>query len=290
MPCCARRQAARGACAPELLFSAGVDAQSTGDPNFTVRDLRVEGLQRISEGTVYNYLPVNIGDRLDSVRLREAFRALYAQKFFDEIEFRRDGDTLVVVVRERPSIASFDITGNKDIKTEDLLQSLRDVGLSPGRSFDRSVLDNVTQFLTQQYFERGKYGVQVDASVTDLPDNRVSIQVIVEEGSRARIRQINVVGNTSYRDSELLDQFQLSTPTLLSFLNKKDRYAREALEGDLEALRSYYMDRGFAAFDIESTQVAISPGKQDIYITVNIKEGERYTISDVRLTGDLVLP
>jgi outer membrane protein insertion porin family len=274
-----------------LVLAQSASAQEAlGDPNFTVRDLRVEGLQRISEGTVYNYLPVNIGDRLDPVRLREAFRALYAQGFFDSIEFRREGGTLVVVVRERPSIASFDITGNKDIKTEDLLQSLRDVGLAPGRSFDRSVLDNVAQFLTQQYFEQGKYGVLVDTSVTDLPDNRVSIQVVVEEGERARIRQINVVGNDTFSDKELLGEFALSTPNLLSFLRKDDRYAREALQGDLESLQSYYMDRGFAEFNIESTQVAISPDKKDIFITVNVKEGERYTISDVRMTGDLVVP
>ncbi|MEM9385850.1 MAG: outer membrane protein assembly factor BamA [Pseudomonadota bacterium] len=265
-------------------------AQVAANANFTVQDLRVEGLRRISEGTVYNYLPINIGDQLNPVRLREAFRALYAQGFFDGIEFRRDGNTLVVVVRERPSIASFDISGNEDIKTEDLLGSLREVGLSPGRSFDRSVLDSVTQFLTQQYFERGKYGVTVDTSVTDLPDNRVSIQVFVEEGVRARIRQINIVGNDNFKDTELLDEFQLSTPTLLSFLNKRDRYAREALQGDLESLRSFYMDRGFASFEIESTQVAISPDKQDMFITVNIEEGERYTISEVRMTGDLVVP
>ncbi len=282
------------ACAIAAWFAAALPgiapAQSTASADFVVRDLRVEGLQRISEGTVYNYLPINIGDRLDQARLREAFRALYGQGFFDDIEFRRDGDTLVVVVRERPSIASFDITGNKDIKTEDLLQSLRDVGLSPGRSFDRSVLDSVAQFLTQQYFERGKYGVSVDTSVTELPDNRVSVQVVVEEGARARIRQINIVGNSAFRDKELLDQFALSTPNLLSFLRKDDRYAREALQGDLESLQSFYMDRGFASFAIESTQVAISPDKQDMFITVNIAEGERYTISEVRMTGDLVVP
>jgi outer membrane protein insertion porin family len=274
-----------------LLLLAGTASAQLQDPGeFVVRDLRVEGLQRISEGTVYNYLPVNIGDRLDRRRLREAFRALYAQGFFDDIEFRRDGDTLVVVVRERPSIASFDITGNEDIKTEDLLQSLRDVGLAPGRAFDRSVLDNVTQFLTQQYFERGKYGVSVDASVTELPGNRVSIQVLVDEGARARIRQINIVGNEAFDDKELLGEFTLSTPNILSWLRKDDRYAREALQGDLESLQSFYMDRGFAEFSIESTQVAISPDKQDIFITVNIDEGERFTISEVRMTGDLVIP
>jgi outer membrane protein insertion porin family len=273
-----------------VLASWPAASQQVSNSEFVVRDLRVEGLQRISEGTVYNYLPVNIGDRLDRMRLREAFRALYSQGFFDAIEFRRDGNTLVIVVRERPSIASFDITGNEDIKTEDLLQSLRDVGLAPGRSFDRSVLDSVQQFLTQQYFERGKYGVDIETSITELPDNRVSVQVVVEEGARARIRQINIVGNTAFTDKQLLGEFNLNTPNLLSFLRKDDRYAREALQGDLESLQSFYMDRGFAEFSIDSTQVAISPDKQDIFITVNIDEGERYTISEVRMTGDLVVP
>ncbi len=263
---------------------------SSASDTFVVRDLRVIGLQRISEGTVYNYLPVNIGDEMTPQRLGEAFRALYAQGFFDEMEFRRDGDTLVLVVRERPAIAAFNISGNEDIETEDLLESMRGVGLSPGRSFDRSVLDSVAQFLTQQYFEQGKYGVAVETSVTDLPDNKVSVRVEIEEGSRARIRQINIVGNEVFTDEELLEEFQLRTPNWLSWLRKDDRYAREALAGDLETLQSYYMDRGYAAFNVSSTQVAISSDKQDMFITINVEEGGQYTISEIRLSGDMVLP
>ena len=183
------------------------------------------------------------------------------------MQLRRDGDTLVIVVKERPSIASFEITGNKDIKTDDLLESMRNVGLAPGRSFDRSVLDNVTQFLTQQYFERGKYAVRVEPSVTELPGNKVNVNVTIVEGARARIRQINVVGNETFTEDTLLDQFALKTPHFLSFYKKDDRYAREALAGDLEHLQSYYMDRGFANFAVESTQVAISPDKKDMFIT-----------------------
>jgi outer membrane protein insertion porin family len=271
-----------------LALAGSVAAQE--DDSFIVRDLRVVGLQRIAEGTVFNYLPVNIGDRLDRRRLQEAFRAVYATGFFDDVELRRDGDTLVIVVTERPSIASFEITGNKDIKTEDLLESMRNVGLAPGRSFDRSVLDNVTQFLTQEYFERGKYAVKVEPSVTELPGNKVNINVVIEEGPRARIRQINIVGNETYSDEELTDDFELKTPNLLSFYRKDDRYAREALAGDLEKLQSYYMDRGFANFTIESTQVAISPDLEDIFITINIEEGDRYTISDAKVTGNFVVP
>ena len=261
-----------------------------GSDEFIVRNLRVIGLQRIAEGTVYNYLPVNIGDKLDEQRLQETFRAVYGTGFFDDVQLRRDGDTLLIVVKERPSIASFEISGNKDIKTEDLLESMRNVGLAPGRSFDRSVLDNVTQFMTQEYFERGKYAVKVNPSVTELPGNKVSINVVIEEGARAKIRQINVVGNETFNDDTLRKEFELRTPHLTSFYKKDDRYAREALAGDLEHLQSYYMDRGYANFAVESTQVAISPDKRDMFITINIHEGERYTVSDAKITGDFVVP
>ena len=257
---------------------------------FVVRDMRVEGLQRISEGTVFNYLPINIGDTVDSIRIQEAIRALYNQALFDDIEMRRDGDTLVIVVRERPSIESFTIDGNKDIKTEDLMESLRGVGLYRGRTFDRSVLDNVQQFLTEQYYDRGKYGVQIDARVTDRPNNTVSIAIDVKEGDRAKIRQVNIVGNHSFDEDEIRADFELDTANWLSWFRQDDRYAKEALSGDLETLRSFYMDRGYADFRVESTQVAISPNRKDIYVTINIHEGEKYTISDIKLVGEMVVP
>lgn len=271
-----------------FMFFTGAWAQGGGA--YVVRDMRVEGLQRISEGTVFNYLPVNIGDRLDSQRVAEALRAVYDTGFFNDVEFRWDDGTLVIAVRERPSIESFTISGNKDIKTEDLESSLRSVGLAAGKTFDRSVLDNVTQFLTDQYFSRGKYGVKVDASVEELPDNRVRIAIDVHEGSRAQILQINIVGNESFSDEKLLDEFELKTPHFMSRFKKDDRYSREALAGDLETLRSFYMDRGFANYQEESAQVAISPDKRDIFITINIKEGDQYTISDVKVSGKEVVP
>jgi outer membrane protein insertion porin family len=258
--------------------------------SFIVRDFRVVGLQRISDGTVYNYLPINVGDRVTEQRVREAIRAIYDTGFFRDVEIRRQGDTLVVVVLERPSIAEFSLEGNKDIKTEDLTESLRGVGLATGRTFDRSVLEEVTQFLTEQYFSRGKYGVIVDSQVEDLPNNQVKVSIDVKEGERARIRQINVVGNREFSDEEILDEFLLKTPNFLSFYRQDDRYAKESLQGDLETLRSFYMDRGFADFRVDSTQVAISPDKKNIYITVNVTEGERYTISDVKLAGEMVVP
>ncbi len=258
--------------------------------NFVVKDMRVEGLQRISEGTVFNYLPINIGDTIDSIRIGEAIRSLYGQGLFDNIEMRRDGDTLVVVVRERPSIENFFIDGNKDIKTEDLMESLRGVGLARGRTFDRSVLDNVEMFLREQYYDRGKYGVQINTDIIERPNNTVRINVEVKEGDRAKIRQVNIVGNDSFDEDEIRDDFTLDTANWLSWIRQDDRYAKEALEGDLEILRSFYMDRGYADFRVESTQVAISPNKKDIFVTINIREGEVYTISEVKLVGDMVVP
>src|SRR6201998_4468399 len=176
--------------------AAVVFAQGAPDAAFTVGDIRVEGLQRVSEGTVYNYLPVNIGDHLTPQRVREAIRALYATGFFRDVPMRRDGNALVVVVAERPSIESFEITGNKDIKTEDLQKSLRGVGLATGKTFDRSVLDDVTQYLTDQYFARGKYGVRIESKVEEEAGNRVKIKIEIKEGNRAKIRSINIGGAT----------------------------------------------------------------------------------------------
>ena len=262
---------------------------SVAASNFVVKDMRVEGLQRISEGTVFNYLPINIGDEIDGIRIGEAIRALYGQDLFDNIEMRREDDTLIIVVRERPSIESFTIDGNKDIKTEDLMDSLRSVGLARGRTFDRSVLDNVEMFLREQYYDRGKYGVVIESEIQDRPNNTVRIQVNVKEGDRAKIRQVNIVGNEAFDESEIREGFELDTANWLSWIRQDDRYAKESLEGDLETLRSFYMDRGYADFEVESTQVAISPNRKDIYVTVNIDEGDVYTISDVKLVGDMVI-
>ena len=272
-------------------LAASVHAQAPAQQeSFTVGDIRVEGLQRISEGTVFNYLPVNIGDHLDGQRIGEAMRALYATGFFRDVELRRDGNTLLVVVIERPSIAKFEIKGNKDIKTEDLQKSLRNVGLANGKTFDRSVLDEVKQYLTDQYFSRGKYAVRVDTKITDLPGNKVDVIVDIKEGKRAKIEQINLVGNTKFKEKEVLQSFELHTPNWLSWYKQDDRYSRESLTGDLEKLRSYYMDRGYANFQIESTQVAIAPEKDDMYITVNVSEGDVFKVSEIKLAGTMVVP
>ena len=276
-------------------FTAPVWAQPLplpeADPrNFTVGDIRVEGLERVSEGTVYNYLPVNIGDVITPQRVREAVRALYTTGFFRDVQLRREGTTLVVVVQERPSIESFEITGNKDIKTEDLQKSLRNVGLAAGKTFDRSVLEDVQQYLTDQYFSRGKYAVRIDAKVEEESGNRVKIKIDIKEGSRAKIRQINIVGNRTFTDAQIIQSFELKTPNWLSWYKQDDRYSRESLQGDLEKLRSFYMDRGYANFQVDSTQVAIAPEKDDIFITVNIDEGSVYKVSEVKLAGTFVVP
>ena len=270
-----------------LLVMLPFSSMAAGD--FVVKDMRVEGLQRISEGTVFNYLPINIGDRVDNVRIGEAIRSLYGQDLFDDIEMRRDGETLIVVVRERPSIESFEIDGNKDIKTEDLMESLRGVGLARGRTFDRSVLDNVEMFLREQYYDRGKYGVVIDSVIEDRPNNTVRIKVNVKEGDRAKIRQVNIIGNETFDEEEIRSGFTLDTANWLSWIRQDDRYAKEALEGDLEILRSFYMDRGYADFKVESTQVAISPNKKDMFVTINVDEGDLYTISEVKLVGEMVV-
>jgi outer membrane protein insertion porin family len=270
--------------------AVNVASAQTVSADFTVSDIRVEGLQRISEGTVYNYLPVNIGDRLDSRRIQEAVRAVYATGFFRDVEVRRDGGTLVIAVQERPSIESFELKGNKDIKTEDLQKSLKNVGLAAGKTFDQSTLDEVKQYLTDQYFARGKYALKVDAKVEDVPGNKVKVTIDIKEGKRAKIRQVNLVGASAYTKKDIIKDFKLHTPGWLSWYKQDDRYSREEFTGDLELLRSFYMDRGYANFQIDSTQVSIAPEKDDIFITVNITEGEVFQIGEIKIAGNLVVP
>ena len=260
------------------------------DDEFTVGDIRVEGLQRISEGTLYNYLPVNIGDRLTRQKRVEAIKALYGTGFFRDIELRRDGGTLIVAVLERPSIESFELKGNKDIKTEDMTDSLRNVGLAAGKILNQSTLDEVKEYLTDQYFARGKYNVRINAKVEDLQQNRVKVTIDIKEGKRSKIRQINLVGNKTYTADDILDTFELKTPHLTSFIKSDDRYSRETLQGDLEKLKSYYMDRGYANFAIDSTQVAIAPDREDMFITINVTEGDVYKFGDIKLAGTLKVP
>lgn len=258
--------------------------------SFVVRDIRVEGLQRIAPGTVFNYLPVRVGDTLTESAGREAIQALFKTGFFQDVRLERSGNTLVVHVAERPSIDSITISGTKDIDDKTLKQGLKDVGLAEGRVFNSSLLDKTEQELKRQYFSRGRYGVSVKTTVTPLERNRVAIRIDVAEGEVAKIRGIHLVGNSVFSDDELLDTFKLSTPSMFSVFTKDDQYSKQQLAGDLESLRSLYQNRGYLDFSIDSTQVAITPDRQDITVTVNLTEGRRFTVSEVKLAGQFVVP
>ncbi len=257
--------------------------------SFTVEDIRIEGLQRVAPGTVFNYLPVKVGDEFDQRLSSESIKALFKTGFFKDVRLEQEGDTLVVIVEERPSISSVQIEGNKDISTDDLKKALKGIGLMEGKVFDRAVLDKVEQELRRQYYSRGKYGVTIESSVTDQPRNRVAINITISEGKVATIEQINIVGNNAFTDEELLSQFELSTGNLLSFYTKDDQYSKQKLSADLERLRSFYLDRGYINSQIESTQVAMTPDKKEMYLTVNIKEGEVYKVSEAKVTGKLII-
>jgi outer membrane protein insertion porin family len=258
------------------------------DP-FIISDIRVEGLQRISEGTVYNYLPLDAGDELTAAATRSAIRELYRTGFFSDIQFARDGNILVIMVRERPAIANVQLTGNKAIKEEDLKRVMYDIGLSEGEVFDRLVLDRLQQELVKQYFSQGRYAVVVDTRVTELDRNRVRISIVIDEGDVAEIRHINIVGNETFSDKDIQEDFESDIPPFWKFWSKDGQYSREKLSGDIEKLRSYYLDRGYVDFNVESTQVSIGPEKENIYITANVVEGEVYSVDDVQITGDLVI-
>jgi outer membrane protein insertion porin family len=286
---------ARGGIAVSLLAMVVSVAARAADPiesqGFEVTDIRVEGLQRIPEGTLLNRLPVNIGDRIDARRVREALRAVHDSGFFSDVELRRDEPgVLIVVVQERPSIRTFEIKGNKEIRSEDLEKSLNDIGLARGKILNRSALEDVRQFLTEQYFSRGRYGVRVDARVEDVGGNLVDVFLDISEGKFARIRDISIVGNERFGDKELLQALKLRSSGLLSFYKADDRYSREVLQGDLENIRSYYMDRGYANFEITSTQVSLAPEKDDLFITVNVFEGETFQVGAVKLAGRFAVP
>ncbi|KFI23407.1 outer membrane protein assembly factor BamA [Nitrosococcus oceani] len=257
---------------------------------FIVKDIRVEGLQRISAGTVFNYLPVKVGDTIDSQRVKDTIRGLFRTRFFKDVRVEREGNVLVVVVVERPTITSIQFVGNKELKGDQLSQALKQVGFAEGRVFDRALLEKVELELQRQYFSRGKYGVKIDTTVTPLARNQVGVTVNIKEGAIAKIGGINIIGNHAFSEDELLGAFQLSTSNWLSFFTHDDQYSRQKLAADLEALRSYYLDRGYINFNIDSTQVSITPDKKRVFITVNVTEGDRYQIGEVKLAGDLVLP
>lgn len=257
---------------------------------FVVTDIRVDGLQRVSAGTVFNALPIEVGDDVSAPAIAEAAKALFRTGFFKDVQMGQEGKALVVTVVERPSISEIVIKGNKAIKTGDLKSGLAKAGLAEGEIFQQATLESIRQELERQYVSQGRYSARITTEQEAQPRNRVRLTINIKEGRVATIKHINVVGNSVYPDKELSELFQLKERTWYSFFGSSDKYSREKLSGDLERLRSYYLDRGFINFNITSTQVSISPARDSVFITVNIDEGDKYTISDVKLAGDLIIP
>lgn len=277
----------RTALLPAAMFMCG-NALSF-DP-FTVRDIRVEGIQRIEAGTVFSYLPVKIGETFNQEKASQAIRALFSTGFFRDVRIEVEGQVIVLVVEERPAIASITFSGMRDFEPDAVRKWLRDVGFQEGRIFDRAMLESAEQEIKRQYLGKGKYGVVVTTTVAPLERNRVAVTFSIDEGDIARIRQINIVGNQTFHEKDLLDQFALRTPGWLTWFTKNDQYSRQKLQGDLENLRSFYLNRGYLDFNIDSTQVSITADRRDVYITVNITEGEKYTVSDVKFGGERYIP
>ncbi|WP_313953979.1 outer membrane protein assembly factor BamA [Accumulibacter sp.] len=254
---------------------------------FTVKDIRVEGIQRVEAGTIFSYLPVKVGDTMNDEVAAQAIKTLFSTGFFKDVRVEIDGGVVIIVVEERPAIAQIDFVGNKEFDKEQLLKGLKEVGISVSRTFDRATLEKAEQELKRQYLSRGRYAVAITTTITPLDRNRVAINFNVDEGETTKIKQINIVGANALKEKDLLGVMELKTPTWTSWYTKSDQYSKQKLSADLETLRSYYLDRGYLEFNVESTQVSISPDKKDIYITISIKEGERYVVSSVKLAGDL---
>ena len=281
----------RVALLPLVAAMMAANAYAQNFAPFVVNDIRVDGLQRIAAGTVFTYMPVERGDRVDSSVAAQTIRALFRTGFFTDVRLdQQEGGILVVTVTERPAINKITLTGNKDIKSEELIKGLNDIGLSEGETFNQLALDRVTQELTRQYNNRGKYNVSISPSITNLDRNRVDIVIDVKEGKAARIKHLNIVGNESFEDEEILEAFESDTTNWLSWYRRDDQYSREKLSGDIEKLNSFYLDRGYIDFAVESTQVSISPDRRNMYLTANVREGEIYNISDIKVSGDTVIP
>src|SRR5690625_2956824 len=272
-----------------LLLMLLVTSGLTAAEDFRISDIRVDGLLRLSEGSIFSYVPLEVGDTMTPALARSTIRDLWATGFFDDVTLEREGNVLVVQVEERPAISGISITGNRQIKDDDLIPALESIGIAEGEIFNKLELDRVKQELIQQYYSRGYYAVDVETLATELSRNRVNLSIIVKEGKQARIRHINIVGNETFSEKELRKEFESDSKLGLFFWRGANKYTREKLSGDLEALRSFYMDRGYLDFSIESTQVSISPDKSDIFVTANIREGDVYTVSDTMITGDLIL-
>src|SRR5436190_14598180 len=259
------------------------------DP-FVVKDIRVEGIQRTDAGTIFSYLPVKVGETIDDEKASAAIRALYATGFFRDVRLEAQDGVLIVSLLERPTISAIEVTGAKEFDKDTLKKALQEIGLAESRIFDRSALDRAEQEIKRQYISRGRYAAEVTTIVTPQERNRASINFVVTEGEVAKIAQINIVGNTVFTEKQLLGEMVLTTPGWITWYTKNDQYSKQKLAADLETLRSFYTNRGYPEFNVDSTQVSITPDKEDIFITLNISEGPKFTVGDVRIAGDLVVP
>jgi outer membrane protein insertion porin family len=256
---------------------------------FTIRDIRVEGVQRTEAGTVFTYLPVKVGDRLDDEKAAQAIKALYATGFYSDVRLEADGDVLIVFVQERPAIAAIEIEGAKEFTRDNLKDGLKQAGIAEAKIYDKSLLDRAEKELKRQYTSRGFYGAVVKTTVTPLERNRVSLRFDIEEGAVTKIADINIIGAKDFSEKELLRQMKLTTPGWFTWFTKDDQYSKQQLTADLEALRSFYLNRGYLEFNVESTQVSITPDREKIYITVAITEGPVYRLGDIKFSGDLIV-
>ena len=276
---------------PKLIVAAIASAFAVNaaaiDP-FTVRDIRVEGIQRTEAGTVFNYLPVRVGEVFNDEKAAASIKALYATGFFKDVRIEAEGDVLVVSVEERPAIASVDFSGTKEFEKDKLRKALKDLGLGESRILDKSLVDRAEQELKRQYLSRGLYGVKITTTITPIERNRVNVTFAVDEGEVARIRQIKIIGNQAFKEDELRDQLKMTTPGWFTWYSKADQYSRQKLAGDIEAIRSFYLNRGYLEMQVDSTQVSISPDKKDIFITININEGKKYKVTSVKLEGEML--
>ena len=272
-----------------ILLVSAIALSIEADEIFSVQDIRIEGLQRVSAGTVFGSLPINIGDQVDESILRASTRALFRTGYFADVLLSRENNILVITLAERPSVNEIILEGNKAIETDQLLGALRDNGLAEGQIFRQIILEGMSQELERQYVAQGRYGAIVKTEVSDLPRNRVSIKIDIDEGDVAKIRHINLVGNSEFLDTELLDQFEQKKTGWLSWITSDDKYSREKLSSDLETLESFYLDRGYLEFEILNTQVSVSPDKESVFITININEGDIFSVGEIKLAGELII-
>ena len=272
-----------------LYFLAFISLSTSAFDEFLITDIRIIGLQRVSIGSIFTAIPVSVGDKMNQAKVREISKALFATAQFNDIQIAKDGNALIISLLERPSISSIELDGNKALKSEDLLKGLEGAGIAEGQVYKRSTLNGMKSELVRQYSSQGRYGASVNIETEDRPRNTLALKIIIDEGKSAKIKKVNIIGNNLFTDEELMTGFELQEGKWYTFLSNKDKYSKEKLEGDIENLESYYLDRGYLKFSIESSQVSVSKNKEDVFITLSISEGEQYKIDDVSVIGEMPL-